>query len=511
MCLKSVQNIIAHKMTSTTLAVSYLSNEATTVAVKITPAAIGDGVRRPFHLALLIDVSGSMEGDRINSVKQTLTLLLDMLDDDDTLTIITYSHTAHMIANSVKLEHQRDMLRTSIMDLNAGGGTNMESAILLLHDTQTIVDSVFILTDGHVNSGMTSAGQLRRYALNAVRTGTPINTLGYGENHNSRLLRDIANCSRGSYTFADTNEILPAIVGNISAGLATEVGRNAILQFPIGWRSLEFSVRESDPCCYFVGTLIAEKPQYVVLEKVLEHAADPPVFTLQWTDAAGRLETASVTATVEGDQSFTAEDVSEQVYRARAAHLLARVTDICERYEYEEARTVLAGFATELAAADCATRPLIAQLQAQMEDMRDSLPVGPAPGTPSYTMRNNMPDHIPMAPLLCRMASNTNALGVQAGFLSSTASARRTTAPLDATFSSPVQRTTAHTITQRFTQTPAYDEDESSVSLPELQAAFTAAIAAAAGGAGAVAGASNSTVASPSPRGASPTYEETVD
>jgi Mg-chelatase subunit ChlD len=139
-------------------------NEHVLVGVKIQPSASPDLTRRrPFHLALVLDTSGSMEGQRMTALSRTLHLLIDELYRHDRLTIVEYNNMARILAVDIVVSNEgRTQLHTIVNGLVADGGTNLEAAFgelyrIVQNPAVTPIDSVFILTDGHINNGMTNS------------------------------------------------------------------------------------------------------------------------------------------------------------------------------------------------------------------------------------------------------------------------------------------------------------------------------------------------------------------
>ena len=410
---------------------------ATVLGVRIVPSLCASA-RRPFHLALLLDTSGSMSGVRIDTVKRTLHLLIDALALGDTLTLIKYNSVAKQLRPpTVISEESRPLLRKSVDGLSADGGTNLESAFTVLRDV-TGVDAVFVLTDGHVNQGITAASGLQRLAEAAVVAGTPLNTLGYGAEHNSRLLRDIAMRSRGTYTFADAAEMIPAIIGDIVAGLADEVGRNAVFRVPTGWRVLE--VDGSAEGVYRIGTLIAEKPQWVVLERT-DAGSEVPTIHLEWICAGGGTGGAECAVT----DALNRLDVAEQRDRARVATTFRAVSDMLETggSGHTTAVDTLVALQNTLGESPAHDTTLVIRLRAQIDEMLEMLRMPPAPTGLAWAY-GGVGWGLPAAPLLSRLASNTVALGMQRGVLSGCGQ--------EQTFSSPAQRRATTSFVTHFSQ-----------------------------------------------------------
>jgi len=429
-------------------------NSVPTIAVRIVPKLAADAMRRPFHLTLLLDTSGSMDGARITAVKRTLHLLIDAMMDSDVLSIIGYSNVANVLSKATILTAASKLiLHTTVDSMVAGGGTNLECALLaitsLVSDIVKPIDAVFILTDGQINCGVESPSGLQRIIGSVVPLGTPINMLGFGSDHNASLLRDIALRSRGSYTYADADEMIPAIIGDITGGLENEVGRNGVLPIPAGWRCVELGCAEDDTE-YTVGTLISEKEQWVVLAAKTADAPIPATIRFGWNGACF--------AACSLDYSITADEIVEQYERTRVALAFMEVSRLIEIYDIERARTILKELSTELSTCKAAHRSFVIRLHAQVDEMLDALTgfgtatatsfpafaafgaIPPPPGTAGYQL----------APLLSRMASNTSALGAQRGFLSHIIS--NTSDAVDHSFSSPQQRVTSRAISSNYSQ-----------------------------------------------------------
>ncbi len=418
------------------------------LAVQILPSAPTVAARRAFHLAMVLDVSGSMDGDRLHSLRRTLTLLIERLSDDDTVSLISYNHESVVHANSVRIGYDRAALQSKLDALTAFGGTNMEAGLMSLRNLTSVPDAVFVLTDGQINAGINSTAGLSRIVNSVVPNGTPINTLGYGADHNVRLLRDIAVRSRGTYTYADVAEILPAIIGDITAGLASEIARGAYIDVPAGWKCLELCADES-ATRFHIGTLIDQKPQWVIFERVGTDAVDP-------TDVTVHHNSGAVTVSINAGSTLRASEIAEQHARVRVANVFTAVTEHIEKYAIAEARTLLTNLATELDGSVAKDSPLVIRLRAQIDEMIESLahtPVydhhGPGLARSPFGGAHGLP---PLGPTYSRLVSNTVSLGLQRGVVS-------TASEVDNTFSSPHMRQISGGLTATYSAGAAVSED----------------------------------------------------
>ena len=428
-------------------------------AVKITGVSASAAVARSYHLGLLIDVSGSMEGPRIDAVKVALKLLIEALPEGYILTLISYESAAKVVAQATRIDAStRPTLLAAADTLHADGGTNLEAALVALRDAvagSTPIDAAFVLTDGHINQGLTAAVGLTRLLTAAVPAGTPVYTLGFGADHNARMLRDMALRTRGSYTYADAAELIPATIADILSGLATEVGRRSRLVIPDGWKCLEITAEEG-ATEFNVGALVADKDQWIILEGPPGPLADVPPLTFIWNDSTNAEHTESCASY----NDFDGLEVAEQHARCRVATVQTRVQELLEAANIADARAALIALGSELDVSPAKDRTFVISLRAQIDEALDALssfhamPTMPAFGR-AGPLRAGFGGGMPsLAPVMSRMASNTAALGVQRGFMSHISSVAPTSTPsgragpsgITHTFSSPAQQRATHTM-----------------------------------------------------------------
>src|SRR5688572_27310631 len=59
--------------------------------------------RAPLNLALVIDRSGSMQGDKLRYIKQAASHVLDLLDERDRIAVVAYDDQINVIARSERM------------------------------------------------------------------------------------------------------------------------------------------------------------------------------------------------------------------------------------------------------------------------------------------------------------------------------------------------------------------------------------------------------------------------
>lgn len=224
---------------------------------------------RPLHIGILCDNSGSMNGERLEAVKRTLHAARSLLQNHDTLTLVTFSDSARVVLQAHALDSDEAITAayTAIDAIHTEGSTNLSAGIERLYSVTTNYDAVILLTDGIVNAGITNpAGLLSMAQVGSTGRTRVFHALGYGADHNRLLLRDLAVKSRGTYTYIDSEEILPVAIGDVISGLRAEVVRGLRVRLPAGceWRCMEAgAVGELD---YYVGNLIPDRDYWAIFQ-----------------------------------------------------------------------------------------------------------------------------------------------------------------------------------------------------------------------------------------------------
>jgi len=384
---------------------------STHLCVKIR-ASTSSASTKAINLALLVDTSGSMDGDRLTAVKRTLHAARELFQPDDRITLVIFSSTAKVITDHLRMDAAGLAIFYAAVDsIQAGGNTNLSAGLEALSGAD-VFDTILVLTDGIVNGGITSAAGLRSMALGLG--AVPYVTLGYGADHNRVLLRDLALNSHGSYTFVDSESILPMAMGDMIGGIRTELFKNTSVRAPSGWVCCELASAPASSS-FTIGSIIPDRDYWVVFSRVGTDIDDGPVHLL----VAGE--------TVESAQPLVG-DCLEQVLRCRVARALVNAADAMENGRplgtaiselLEEFRNLPPG-------------PLILRMRAQLEEAAVIQP------------RNNA--------FLARLSSGGAYLSTQRGVSSHTPALTRGQDPQepDQLFSSPGQVSAASQVRRQF-------------------------------------------------------------
>lgn len=182
------------------------------------PKAARRDTRPPFNLALVLDVSGSMAGDKLAYTKQAAAYLLDQLRENDRAALVVYDSHVRVLGEMQPITAQnRTTLQEQIEALRAGSMTNLSGGWLEgcrqvgLVLASGAVNRALLLSDGLANVGITDREELGEHALQLSQRGVTTSTFGAGNDYDEHLLEVMANQGDGNYYYIDRPESIPAI------------------------------------------------------------------------------------------------------------------------------------------------------------------------------------------------------------------------------------------------------------------------------------------------------------
>tara|TARA_R110002072_G_scaffold51389_7_gene137950 strand:- start:1344 stop:3359 length:2016 start_codon:yes stop_codon:yes gene_type:complete len=163
------------------------------------------------NLVFLLDVSGSMnQPDKLPLVKQSMSMLLGLLQPEDTVAIVVYAGAAGTILEPTPVSEKQKIL-SALNRLSAGGSTAGAEGIQLAYQlaessfVRDGVNRVFLATDGDFNVGMTNRDDLQGFIERKRESGIYLSILGFGQgNYQDALMQQLAQNGNGIATYIDT-------------------------------------------------------------------------------------------------------------------------------------------------------------------------------------------------------------------------------------------------------------------------------------------------------------------
>lgn len=181
------------------------------------------------NLVFLIDTSGSMNSpDKLPLLKNAFKLLLDNLNPDDTVAIVTYAGSAGVALEPTKAS-DRTAIANALDNLQSGGGTagaaGIEQAYALAeqHKIDGGNNRVILATDGDFNVGISDPTQLKDTISRKRDEGVFLSVLGFGQgNYNDAMMQALAQNGNGNAAYIDTlNEARKVLVDEAAKTLIT--------------------------------------------------------------------------------------------------------------------------------------------------------------------------------------------------------------------------------------------------------------------------------------------------
>ena len=201
--------------------------------------------RQALNLALAIDVSTSMHGERMASAKLAASSIVESLNEDDYLSIVSFGEKEKIELNAVKMDRiGKSAAKKTIERLDHRIYTNLSGGWLkaaecvarLMLDKPELHGHIVLLSDGYANRGILSPLVLQEHATQLSTRGVKTSAVGIGDNYSSTLLIKLAEHGGGRMHDAQyPHEIVEVVIGELSQILNTCLSDLTVeLNFPIG-------------------------------------------------------------------------------------------------------------------------------------------------------------------------------------------------------------------------------------------------------------------------------------
>lgn len=199
-----------------------------------------EGAKVPLNVVFVVDVSGSMEGQKIDDAKNAVVKLFEQLEDGDSLGVVAFDDEVKTVLKSTrKSDLDRSDMTAAINDLVAVGGTDIALGIgygiaeVNRHGSPNTVNHVAVLTDGNPTSGLTDWNEIRRLIAHKARGSVNLSVFGFGADANREELSALAGTTGGSFTLVVNPESVHASLRQQVARRNHIVGLNLQMQLAL--------------------------------------------------------------------------------------------------------------------------------------------------------------------------------------------------------------------------------------------------------------------------------------
>ena len=249
--------------------------------------------RVPLNLALVLDRSGSMQGEKMELTKEAACRSLQSLHPDDHLALVIFDDQVDTLYSGPVRDKAR--LESLIRAVQTRNNTNLHGGWLRGaqevsgHERSDSLSRVILLTDGEANEGIVDPELICQEVSAWTSRGVQTTTLGFGSGYNESLLKQMATEGGGNHGYVENAERLAAFFDEEMASLLQARGTQVRLQLRssngghIHWFVKPRMDREGQ---VQMGNLVQGQPLVLVARWTMSHPVSQPQLTVnvRWHD-----------------------------------------------------------------------------------------------------------------------------------------------------------------------------------------------------------------------------------
>lgn len=266
--------------------------------------------RPALNLALVLDRSGSMSGEKLEHARQALDAVALGLDGRDHASLTIFDHDVQVISPARRMDAAgKSALRSALAAVDAGGNTALFDGWLhgsreaALKHADAGLSRVILFSDGLANTGLTDRQAIAAHVAELRARGLSTSTIGVGVDFDEQLLRAMAEMGGGNYYFVEHPNAIPMVVrgefGELLRPFASGIEVRA--HVPAGvrlqaWNEIPSRSTGHTDVTFQLGDLAQGASADLVLNAVLPEAAGGSEMTIPleitWTNVTtGQRET----------------------------------------------------------------------------------------------------------------------------------------------------------------------------------------------------------------------------
>ena len=321
-------------------------------------------------LICVIDISGSMSGGKIHLVRESLKVLIDMMDPKDRIALVLFSSDAQLYYDLNYLTSEnKSKLKNLINNINASGGTNIASGLQIAVDilkkekNETTKEagrssSVLLLSDGQDNYlNDEQLGEKLKSFTKGEGLSFTLNTFGYGYDHDPKIMNKLASLRDGSFFLVEdynkVGEYFVAVLG----GCISAISKNCELNIKLlnndckiakifGKNNLySYELKDNSFSTKMLQFISGKEYTYVFEIKMDESKIKPGdnlfEVSFKYEDINDQ-----ITKTVMSNYKYEIKDLNfakanEEYIRSYVYDVLEEAIKLRESYKYEEGKKIL--------------------------------------------------------------------------------------------------------------------------------------------------------------------------
>jgi Ca-activated chloride channel family protein len=206
--------------------------------VQVSAGSLASGRRPPLNLCLVIDRSGSMEGEPLDYVKRACGHVVDLLEPTDVLSVVTFEEQVDVVMPARRVVN-KNLIKEHIARILPGNTTNLYDGIVAgaaqvaSVPSTAYVNRMLVLTDGEPTAGIKDFSSIVGAVAEQKSRGISVTALGFGPEYNEELLAGMAKRSGGNYYYISRPELIPEVFRTELDALLTITAKNLRLRLSL--------------------------------------------------------------------------------------------------------------------------------------------------------------------------------------------------------------------------------------------------------------------------------------
>lgn len=170
----------------------------------------------PVNLCIVLDRSGSMEGQKIEQAKEAAVEAVRRLGPGDIFSLVIYDSGVQTVIPAQHVENPVSII-SRIRQIRAGGSTALFGGVsqgaseIRKNLTSDAIHRIILLSDGLANVGPRSPEELGRLGAALIKEDISVTTIGVGTDYNEDLMTRLSQKSDGNAYFVESSVDLPRI------------------------------------------------------------------------------------------------------------------------------------------------------------------------------------------------------------------------------------------------------------------------------------------------------------
>jgi Ca-activated chloride channel family protein len=199
------------------------------VALIAPPVEVDEDRIIPKDVIIVLDMSGSMYGEKWEQAQEAAKYVLDNLNESDHFNVVLFSTGTNVFSREMQPPSEVSEAKAWIDSVEAVGGTNIDSALqdafsLASGERQAVI---LFMTDGLATEGITETSEILKNVEANAKSNMRIFTFGVGDDVDTFLLDQISQSYSGTSAYVrpeeDITEEVSALYNKISAPVLTDL------------------------------------------------------------------------------------------------------------------------------------------------------------------------------------------------------------------------------------------------------------------------------------------------